>query len=101
MGTEPRPNIVFILCDNVGWGDFGVYGGGTATPRIDQLAGEGVRFNNYTVEVVCCDCGDHPYWDYSEISLSPQRIRGPYTTTAAVLAAYDQHLGLATGGRRS
>jgi len=36
-----RPNIVFVLCDNVGWGDFGVYGGATPTPRIDQLAGEG------------------------------------------------------------
>ncbi len=35
------PNIVFILCDNVGWGDFAVYGGGTPTPRIDQLASEG------------------------------------------------------------
>jgi arylsulfatase A-like enzyme len=48
-----KPNIVFVLCDNVGWGDFGVYGGGTATPRIDQLAGEGIRFNNYTVEAQC------------------------------------------------
>ena len=52
-------------------------------------------------EVVCCHCGDHPYWGYSEISLSLQRIRGPYTTTAAALAAYDQHLGLTTSRRRS
>ena len=52
-------------------------------------------------EVVCCDCGDHPYWDYSEISLSLQRIRGPYTTMAAALAAYDRHLGLTTARRRS
>ena len=52
-------------------------------------------------EIVCCDCGDHPYWDYSEISLSLQRIRGPYTTMAAALAAYDQHLGLGTARRRS
>src|ERR1700748_2023503 len=52
-------------------------------------------------EVICCDCGDHPYWDYSEISLSLQRIRGPYTTLAAALAAYDQHLGLPTARRRS
>jgi hypothetical protein len=52
-------------------------------------------------EVVCCDCGDDPYWDYSEISLSLQRIRGPYTTMAAALAAYDQHLGLTTSRRRS
>ena len=52
-------------------------------------------------EVVCCDCGDNLYWDYSEISLSLQRIRGPYTTMAAALAAYDQHLGLTTARRRS
>ncbi|HEY6698575.1 MAG TPA: sulfatase-like hydrolase/transferase [Acidimicrobiales bacterium] len=45
-----KPNIVFVLCDNVGWGDFGVYGGGTPTPRIDRLASEGIRFNNYTVD---------------------------------------------------
>ncbi len=51
MATQP--NIVFVLCDNVGWGDFAVYGGGTATPRIDQLAREGIRFNNYTVESQC------------------------------------------------
>ena len=53
MADAPKPNIVFVLCDNVGWGDFGVYGGGTPTPRIDQLAGEGIRFNNYTVEAQC------------------------------------------------
>ena len=52
-------------------------------------------------EVVCCDRGDHPYWDYSEISLSLQRIRGPYTTMAAALAAHDRHLGLTTSRRRS
>jgi len=48
-----RPNIVFILCDNVGWGDFSCYGGNTPTPRIDKLASEGIRFNNYTVESQC------------------------------------------------
>src|SRR5215467_8345061 len=51
--TETKPNIVFILVDNVGWGDFSVYGGTTATPRIDRLASEGIRFNNYNVEVQC------------------------------------------------
>jgi arylsulfatase A-like enzyme len=48
-----KPNIVFILVDNVGWGSFGVYGGTTPTPRIDKLASEGIRFNNYNVEVQC------------------------------------------------
>jgi arylsulfatase A-like enzyme len=48
-----KPNVVFILVDNVGWGDFSVYGGTTATPRIDKLASEGIRFNNYNVEGQC------------------------------------------------
>jgi arylsulfatase A-like enzyme len=48
-----KPNIVFILVDNVGWGNFGVYGGTIPTPRIDRLASEGIRFNNYNVEVQC------------------------------------------------
>jgi len=50
---ERSPNIVFILVDNTGWGDFGVYGGRTATPNIDRLAEQGMRFNNYTVEAQC------------------------------------------------
>jgi arylsulfatase A-like enzyme len=48
-----RPNIVFILSDNVGWGDFSCYGGSIASPRIDKLASEGIRFTNYTVESQC------------------------------------------------
>jgi arylsulfatase A-like enzyme len=50
---QKKPNIVFILVDNVGWGNFGVYGGTIPTPRIDKLASEGIRFNNYNVEVQC------------------------------------------------
>jgi arylsulfatase len=53
MATPDRPNIVFMLVDNTGWGDFGVYGGRTATPNIDGLAESGIRFNNYTVESQC------------------------------------------------
>ena len=51
-------------------------------------------------EVICCDCGDHPYLDYSKIPPRLQRIRGPYTLEAAV-AAYAEHLGLTTSRRRS
>lgn len=66
LAADTKPNIVFILVDNVGWGDFGVYGGTTATPRIDKLASEGIRFNNYNVEAQCTqsrsaiNTGRHP-----------------------------------------
>ncbi len=53
MSKQTQLNIVFVLCDNVGWGDFSCYGGSIPTPRIDKLASEGIRFNNYTVESQC------------------------------------------------
>ena len=53
LAQEKKPNIVFILVDNVGFANFGVYGGTVPTPRIDKLASEGIRFNNYNVEVQC------------------------------------------------
>ena len=48
-----KPNVVFIVGDNVGWGDIGCYGGLAPTPRIDALAAEGTRFKNYNVEAQC------------------------------------------------
>ncbi|MCP4168396.1 MAG: sulfatase-like hydrolase/transferase [Chloroflexi bacterium] len=42
-----------MLVDNIGWGDLGCYGGMAPTPRLDQLAGEGMRFQNYNVEAQC------------------------------------------------
>src|SRR4029078_2282397 len=51
---QPKPNILFLLADNVGYGDIGVYGGGelrgAPTPRIDQLAAESLRLTQFLVE---------------------------------------------------
>jgi arylsulfatase A-like enzyme len=47
-GQKPaKPNIVFLLADDLGYGDLGCYGGSAATPRVDRLAREGVRFTDY------------------------------------------------------
>jgi arylsulfatase A-like enzyme len=48
-----KPNLLFILADNVGCGDFGCYNGNVPTPRIDALAAESLRFRNYNVEAEC------------------------------------------------
>ncbi len=47
--AEERPNIVFILTDDMGYGDVGCNGGTfVPTPNIDALAHDGIRFTQYT-----------------------------------------------------
>lgn len=46
-GREKRPNVIFILMDDAGYGDFGCYGQTkTETPNIDRLAARGIRFTD-------------------------------------------------------
>jgi len=56
---------------------------------------EGRPEGGYTdlFEIICCDCGDHPYLDYSEVSPELRRVRGPYPIADGV-SAYEEHLGL-------
>jgi arylsulfatase A-like enzyme len=54
--VKPRadaPNIVLVLYDDVGFGSFGCYGAEIATPTMDALAQEGLRYNNFHVTPLC------------------------------------------------
>ena len=53
--AAPRPNIVFIMSDDLGYGELGCYGQKLIqTPRIDRMAAEGMRFTNcYAGSTVC------------------------------------------------
>ena len=44
---ENHPNIILILCDDMGFSDLGCYGGEVRTPNIDFLAEEGIRFSQF------------------------------------------------------
>jgi hypothetical protein len=81
------------------------HGAATATLRRQRVP-PGRLEDGYTgaFEVICCDCGDRPDLDYSRVSARLQRLRGPYNTIEAGLAACQQHLGLGqltTGAVRS
>src|SRR6266478_6137176 len=48
------PNVILILCDDLGYGDLHSYGSQIATPNLDQMAEEGVRFTQfYAASNVC------------------------------------------------
>ena len=49
-----RPNVVVILCDDMGFSDLGCYGGEIATPNLDKLAANGVRFTQFYNTARCC-----------------------------------------------
>ena len=54
-GSQSRPNILFILADDLGWGDLSCYGRPDyETTNLDKLAQEGIRFTNaYSAAALC------------------------------------------------
>ncbi len=51
--AAPKPNILFILADDLGWGDVGFHGSEIKTPNIDKLAAAGARLEQFYVQPVC------------------------------------------------
>jgi arylsulfatase len=49
-----RPNIVLILADDMGYSDLGCYGGEIATPTLDALAANGLKFTQFYNNARCC-----------------------------------------------
>ncbi len=50
---EQPPNVILILCDDMGWSDIGCYGSEIATPHIDSLARDGLRFTQFYNNAKC------------------------------------------------
>ncbi len=52
-----KPNIIYMLPDDIGWGETGAYGGGEVrgapTPRLDEMAAEGIQFTSFYSEPSC------------------------------------------------
>ena len=66
------PNIVIILCDDLGYGDIGCFGSSIRTPNLDRMAGEGVRFTHF--------CSANPVCSPSRAAL----LTGRYPTRVGV-----------------
>jgi arylsulfatase A-like enzyme len=112
QGQSPRLNVVFILADDLGWGEVGVYGQTKIpTPNIDRLAAQGMRFTrHYSGAPVCAPAravlmtGKH--LGHAEIrgnlqaqTRLPQFTEGQYPLSegAVTLAQMFQQAGYATG----
>jgi arylsulfatase len=102
-----KPNIIYILANNVGWGEMGWQGGGkhrgTPTPELDKMAFEGMRFWSAYAEPSCTpsriaiNTGRHPVrtgllsvlWPGQTEGLSPKEV-----TIAEVLSKAGYHTAM-------
>ncbi len=80
-GGRPRPNILVILVDDMGYSDIGCFGGEIETPTLDRLAAGGVRFTQFYNTSRCCPTraslltGLYPH--QAGIGMMVYRDRGP------------------------
>ena len=51
--AAPRPHIVYVVADDLGWKDVGFHGSDIKTPNIDRLAQEGARLEQFYVQPMC------------------------------------------------
>lgn len=67
QSNHPRPNIIIILTDDMGYSDIGCYGAEISTPNLDALAADGLRFTQFYNTARCCPTraslltGQHPH----------------------------------------
>src|SRR5258706_6432756 len=53
QAPKGAPNVVLILIDDAGFGQFSTFGGGVPSPTMDRLAKEGIRFNRFHTTALC------------------------------------------------
>jgi arylsulfatase len=83
VAAREKPNIVYILVDNWGWGDIGVQGSTVPSPRIDAFASESTRFTNFNVQNQCTPTRSAIMTGRLPIRTGNQRVPAPGEPTAA------------------
>lgn len=91
-GELQRPNILFIVADDLGWSDVGWHNGFSKTPNLDRLVREGVELNQHYVQPVCTPTrtalmsGRYP-GRFGPHALAPSNLRAMPPGTITLAAA--------------
>ncbi len=77
-GTENKPNVLFIMMDDLGWGDISLNGAIYETPNIDSIGEQGVNFDNFYSSYSVCSparfslmTGRYPFRGYADNVIYP------------------------------
>lgn len=96
--TQGKPNVVYIMADDLGWGDISAHGGGVPTPNIDRLFSQGVELRNFMGWCVCSPTramlltGRHPI----RVGTAPE-VGGELATEETTIAEGFKANGYRTG----
>jgi arylsulfatase A-like enzyme len=77
VSAAEKPNIIYILVDNWGWGDVSIQGSTVPTPRIDALAAQGMRFTNFNVQNQCTPTRSAIHTGRLPIRSGTQKVAAP------------------------
>ena len=88
--TPVRPNIVFIIADDLGWSDVGFHGGNVPTPNLRKLANEGLELRQHYVAPVCSPTRagflTGRYWSRFGITTPTNELGLPFGTVTVAKA---------------
>jgi arylsulfatase A-like enzyme len=86
----PRPNIIFMMADDLGWADVEFHGGNVPTPNLKQLLGEGVELRQHYVAPVCSPTRTGlmtgRYWSRFGVTTPTNSLALPFETVTVAKA---------------
>ena len=85
--SPPRPNIILIMADDLGYSDLGCYGGEIRTPNLDRLARNGLRFSQFYNNAICPASRASLLSGLYSQQVGDRRFRGCVTLAEALQAA--------------
>ena len=102
MPSRDKPNILFILADDLGWGDVSYHGSPIRTPAIDRLAESGIQLNQHYVCPMCTPTrvsfltGRHPgrFGRHATVPSNAPVLPDGYETVATALRNCGYDTGL-------
>ncbi len=97
----PRPNIIYIMVDDLGYGDLGSYGQKVIqTPHLDQMAAEGMRFTDHYAGHTVCRPSRLVLWTGQHVGTTGINGNLPYSFTGkeATVGKLLQQAGYQTAG---
>ena len=77
--AKRQPNVIFMICDDLGYGDLGSYGSNLPTPNLDAMAAHGARFTRYN--------SAHPICSASRAAI----LTGRYGLRSGTAGAFGPH----------